>query len=123
MSKKKILIIDDEDPFRYVLKFNLEQKGYQAIEARSGEAGLELALREVPDLILLDGKMPEMSGPETFKQLRSKEETKKIPVIFISGRSQQDHELDSILHEADGYIEKPCKLDELDAKMVRIIGS
>ena len=88
MLKKKILIIDDEDPFRYVLKFNLEQRGYEALEAANGEAGLKLSASERPDLILLDGKLPGISGAEVFRKLRSDEATKNIPVIIIFFRKR-----------------------------------
>jgi CheY-like chemotaxis protein len=85
MDRKKILLIDDEDDFRFFVKGNLENtEEFQVFEAASGKEGIEIATGEKPDLILLDISMPEMSGEEVAKRLSKIPETTKIPILFFT---------------------------------------
>ena len=122
VEQKKVLIIDDQDEFRYVLKYQLESKGLCVLEADDGEKGIDIARKELPQLILLDGKMPGMGGAEVFQTLKSDPATEKIPVIIISGKSREDKEWQDLKEMAAGVIEKPCRLEELNEKISQIIG-
>jgi CheY-like chemotaxis protein len=89
MSHKRILIIDDEDDIREVATLALETCGdFEVITADCGQAGLVSAHQLRPDLILLDVMMPEMDGPTTFQRLRESENTRSIPVVFLTAKVQ-----------------------------------
>jgi two-component system alkaline phosphatase synthesis response regulator PhoP len=84
----KILIVDDEDHIRRILKFQLERHAYRVIEAENGEIALELVRREAPDLILLDLMMPKMDGFETCSRIRRNFQTAQIPIIMLTAKSE-----------------------------------
>jgi DNA-binding response OmpR family regulator len=112
MSKKKILVVDDEKETVDLLKKYLESQAYDVISAYDGKQALE-KIKEKPDLIILDIIMPDMNGFEVLHDLRSKVETRYIPVVIFSARSESD----SILKAEDlgttDYVIKPFKLEEL----------
>ncbi|MDB2407642.1 response regulator, partial [Jannaschia sp.] len=81
-----VLVVEDEAPQREVLVYNLEAEGYLVQQATSGDAALEMAREDEPDLILLDWMLPEVSGIEVCRRLKSAPETRSIPVIMISAR-------------------------------------
>lgn len=83
-EKKKILIIEDQAGFRLIYRGVLESDGYEVLEAASGEKGWELAKTKIPDMILLDLILPDLSGYEVLTKIRDNEETKNIPVIIFS---------------------------------------
>ncbi len=86
MPKKRILIIDDEESFTQLVKWNLEAAGKYEVRAENkGSLGLLAAKQFRPDLILLDLVMPDMGGGEVSYQLKSDEETKNIPIVFLTG--------------------------------------
>ncbi len=122
MSEKVILIIDDQDDLRFILKFDLLKRGYKAIEAKNGEKGIEIAKADKPDIILLDRKMPGLSGLETCKRLKADESTKNIPVLMLSGLSEKEEINDAIKEGAAGCIIKPFKFDDLIKRIIELIG-
>ena len=84
-GKGRILVIDDDEKTREITLLLLKKKGYEAVEAESGESALESMESELPDLILLDVEMPGISGFEVVKRLKSKSPTRTIPVIMVTG--------------------------------------
>ena len=89
MPKKRILIIDDEDDIREVAQLSLETiPGWEVLTARSGREGLEMAVAEQPDAILLDVMMPDVDGPTTFQKLQAKPEISHIPVVLLTAKVQ-----------------------------------
>jgi len=110
----KILVVDDEKPIADILKFNLEKEGYQVICAFDGEAAVELALSELPDLILLDLMLPEKDGMDVCREVRAKLNT---PIIMLTAK---DTELDKVLGlemGADDYVTKPFSTREILARV------
>jgi CheY-like chemotaxis protein len=86
---RRILIIDDEDDIRQVAALSLETiAGWDVVLANSGTRGVEVAMKEQPDAILLDVMMPEMDGPTTFLKLQSTPQTAKIPVLLLTAKVQ-----------------------------------
>jgi CheY-like chemotaxis protein len=86
---RRILIIDDEDDIRQVAALSLETiSGWDVVLARNGAEGIEVAMKEHPDAILLDVMMPEMDGPTTFLKLQSIPQTKTIPVLLLTAKVQ-----------------------------------
>ncbi len=86
---KKILIVDDEPDIVFLLKSRFESNGFNAIGASNGKEGLEKAISEKPDLIVLDLLMPEKDGYETMNELKNNDETKDIPVILFTAASPE----------------------------------
>ncbi len=119
--KKKILVVDDNGVFLRTAKSILESK-YEVILAKSGEKALTMAATENPDLILLDYEMPGWNGKETLENLRSNEETESIPVVFLTGVSDKGHIMDVLKLQPQGYMLKPIDSDELEKKIVEVIG-
>lgn len=111
---KKILVVDDEQAIVDILKFNLEREGYEVIECYDGSAGYEAALKENPDLILLDVMLPEMDGFEVCRKLRNEIST---PIIMITARTEEIDKVLGLELGADDYITKPFGVRELMARV------
>ncbi|HYE84118.1 MAG TPA: response regulator transcription factor [Clostridia bacterium] len=114
---KRILVIEDEANIQELIKYNLEKNGYKVTVADNGVDGLEEALANVPDLILLDLMLPGLDGLEVCKRLRMEKQTKKIPIFMLTAKSE---ELDKVLGlelGADDYITKPFSIKELIARI------
>ena len=103
---KKILIVDDDNVFQKTMSAKLESFNYEVISAEDGEIGLEKAVKEKPDLILLDVKMPNMDGVTLLKKLRSNEAVPKMPVLITSNLSVTDNIADGVALGVRGYIIK-----------------
>lgn len=114
MAEKLILIVDDEKPIVDILKFNLEKEGYKTIEAYDGKTGLELALTENPDLILLDVMLPEMDGFSVCREIRVKSQ---VPIILLTAREEEVDKVLGLELGADDYITKPYSVRELSARI------
>jgi len=119
---KKIMIVDDKPDILLSIKNGLEDCAeYKVIGAESGEKCLELLETEMPDLILLDIMMPEMSGWETYDVIKENELWGKIPIVFLTARS------DKIARDAgdflgEDYIEKPFEIDNVMERIDKILG-
>lgn len=109
MLKKKILVVDDEQDIREIIRFYLEDSGYEVIEASNGKEALELAQKHRPELITLDILMPGMDGFEVIKNLKEKDQTKDIPVIILSV-VPENHRYHHAIAE---YISKPFEKNAL----------
>jgi two-component system alkaline phosphatase synthesis response regulator PhoP len=104
---KRILVADDEQSIRMLCRVNLRASGMEVIEAADGEAALETARRELPDLILLDVMMPGLDGWAVARELGADEATREIPVIFLTARAESaDRRLGRQLGGV-GYVVKP----------------
>lgn len=108
MSRRRILLIDDQDDIREVAGLALETGGeFEVMDASSGRAGIAAAVAHHPDLILLDVMMPELDGPSTFAELRRHAETRDIPVIFLTAKVQAAERRNLAALGAAGIIAKP----------------
>lgn len=111
---QKILVVDDEQPIADILKFNLEKEGYEVVFAHDGDAAVELAESEDPDLILLDIMLPNKDGNEVCREIRK---TKTMPIIMLTAK---DDEIDKVLGlelGADDYVTKPFSNREVVARV------
>jgi CheY-like chemotaxis protein len=120
---KKILVIDDEPQILWVASTRLQAGGYAVSTALSGEQGLKKARKEIPDLVLLDHIMPEMSGDETLERLKKDPATKNIPVIIFTADERRVHMGDCLSRGAADCLFKPFTPDELFSKIQRILGT
>ena len=121
IAKKKVLIVDDEKNFVKLLRFNLEEKGFECFEAYDGKAALDQAQEARPDLILLDLLLPEMTGVEVCAQLKKSFITAHIPVIMITVKSDYSDKILAFEEGVDDFISKPFQLDEFGARINMIL--
>ncbi len=124
MPIKKVLLVDDEDNIRLIAQIGLEDRpNWQILSVASGQEGLDLAVKEKPDLILLDVMMAGMDGRVTLEKLRDNPDTADIPVIFMTAKAQK-HELDSYLALGVlGVITKPFDPMTLSTEIEKMAGS
>ncbi len=121
MEQKRILVVDDERDLCEILLFNLRSAGYLAEAAYSAEEALE-ALHNSCDLLLLDVMMPGMSGFELAKQLKEDEQTRHIPIIFLTAKDTEDDTLRGFSVGADDYVTKPFSVREVMARVKAVLG-
>jgi two-component system KDP operon response regulator KdpE len=114
MSTSKILVVDDEPQIRRVLRSTLTFRGYELVEASTGEEGLELARKTKPDLILLDVNLPGISGIETCRELRR---STAVPIIMLTVRNAERDKVVALDAGADDYVTKPFGIEELLARV------
>ncbi len=112
---KRILIVEDEKNIIDILSFNLSREGYDTMEAMDGKTGLQLALEQDPDLILLDLMLPEMNGFDVCRSLRERGRT--TPVIMLTAREEETDKVMGLELGADDYITKPFSMRELLARV------
>lgn len=117
MAKPSVLVVEDEAPQREILVYNLDAEGYDVIQSDNGDDALHLAREETPDLILLDWMLPEVSGIEVCRRLKLASETRGIPVIIISARSEEVDRVRGLETGADDYVVKPYSVIELMARI------
>ena len=121
MTNKKVLIVDDEEHIRELIKFNLKKEGYDTEVAVNGTEALKL-IREIKfDLILLDLMLPEIDGLEVCKEIRRIEETSDIPVMMITAKGEEFDKVLGLELGADDYITKPFSIRELMARVKALL--
>ncbi|MEK7330018.1 MAG: response regulator [Candidatus Eisenbacteria bacterium] len=113
MSKPRILVAEDERNLRQVLTLQLQNAGYEVIEAEDGQVALETAQRVFPDLVLLDVMMPQMDGHEVCRRLRASYVTRHIPIIMLTARGDEDARITGLEGGANDYVTKPWGRREL----------
>jgi len=119
--KPQILVVEDEPPLVEVLRYNLEKEGYLVDVAEDGAAALERVRRSTPDLIILDWMLPELSGIEVCRQLRTDPDTKEVPVIMLTARGEEADRVKGLASGADDYVVKPFSPAELLARVRAVL--
>jgi len=117
----RILIAEDERDIRDLIAFSLRYGGFEVVEAANGQDAVDLAVEVKPDLILMDVRMPRMTGYEACKKLKSIDGMKHIPVIFLSAKGQEAEIQQGLDAGAEEYILKPFAPDELASKVREVI--
>jgi CheY-like chemotaxis protein len=117
---KKILIIEDHADIRRVLTLTLRHFGYATVEATDGRSGIELTLRERPDLVLLDLSLPDVSGFEMAKTLKKNPRTAEIPLVGLSAYAEQDTALRALAAGMAEYLVKPADSQKLAAVIEKL---
>lgn len=113
----RVLVVEDEPSQVELLRYNLVQQGFKVSCATDGEAGLLAAIEEMPDLILLDWMLPNLSGIELCRQLRRNRDTRDIPIIMLTARSEESDMIRGLDVGADDYVSKPYSVKELMARV------
>ncbi|HEX7713104.1 MAG TPA: response regulator, partial [Bacillota bacterium] len=116
-----IAIIEDEPNIVELVKYNLDREGYRTISAGTGKKGLELVHQELPDLVILDLMLPELDGMSVCKQLRSDPQTKAIPIIILTAKSEEADRVLGLEMGADDYVTKPFSPRELIARIRAVL--
>src|SRR6201987_2978770 len=113
----RILIIEDEEPLTLLLRYNLEAEGYEVDTTARGDEG-DLKLKEsAPDLAVIDWMLPGLSGIELIRRLRTRPETRQLPVIMLTARGEEGERVRGLATGADDYIVKPFSVPELIARI------
>ena len=115
MKTATILVVDDERDVQELVRFNLENEGYEVITASDGAAGLDIALRHRPDLIVLDLMMPGMDGLEVCRRLRADERGRRVPLVMLTAKVTEADRVVGLELGADDYVTKPFSPRELVA--------
>jgi DNA-binding response OmpR family regulator len=120
-ARATILVVDDTANIRQILVHLLEKEGYQTVQAKDGEEALSLVRMQKFDLVLLDIMMPKMTGYMVCEALRSRSDTRRLPVVMVTARGSKDAVLEAIRAGADDYVVKPFTSDVLLAKIRKVL--
>jgi len=117
MSQPHVMIVEDEPSQREVLSYNLVAEGYRVTSAENGEEALMMIAEDRPDVIVLDWMLPSVSGIEVCRQLKIRPETREVPIIMLSARSEEVDRVRGLETGADDYVVKPYAISELMARV------
>ena len=117
----KILIAEDERDIRDLIAFTLRFAGYEVLAASNGEEAVEVATNVNPDLILMDVRMPRMTGYEACKVMKSNPDLKDIPVVFLTARGQESEIQQGLDAGAEEYLLKPFAPDQLTSRVKAVL--
>ena len=112
-----IMVIEDEEALSMLLSYNLEKEGYQVATVANGLNAVSEVERLLPSVIILDWMLPEISGVEICKLIRSKPDIKNIPIIMLTAKSQEEDKIKGLSAGADDYVTKPFSVPELMARV------
>ena len=112
-----VLVVDDEPDLRELVEYNLAQSGHSVLTAGDGLSAITIAETKHPDVIVLDVMMPGLNGVEVAKRLRGQSETSSIPIIMLTAKAEEAHELEGLSAGADDYITKPFSMQILNARI------
>jgi len=118
---KRILVIDDEEDLVELLDRRLQSAGYEMLQALDGEEGLEVAIEQVPDLIILDISMPKMDGYQVCERIKSNKKLKDVPIIMLTALGAPVDKIVGKALGADAYLTKPFDNKELLNKIEELI--
>ena len=121
MAGETILLIEDEKNIVELIKYNLEREGFRVLTAMKGNAGLDMALKEKPDLVLLDLMLPELGGLDICKTLKHNDKTRNIPVIILTAKGTETDKVVGLELGADDYVTKPFSPRELVARIKAVL--
>ena len=117
----KIVIAEDEPDIRELIAFTLRFAGHEVITGTNGEEGYLLAKKELPDLVMLDVRMPKMTGYEACKNIKAEPTTTHIPVVFLSAKGQESEIEQGLAAGAEEYLLKPFAPDQLTERIKAVL--
>jgi two-component system phosphate regulon response regulator PhoB len=121
MARGRILVIDDELDLIELVRYNLEKEGFTVQSAQDGESGLARAIRELPDLIVVDLMLPGVDGLDVCRSLRFDKRTARIPIIMLTAKSEESDRILGLELGADDYVTKPFSPRELVARIKAVL--
>ncbi len=120
MLQKRVLLVEDSSTVRKIISYYLIRLGINVIEANDGLEAIEKIYSEKPDLVLLDIKIPKLSGYAVCQQIKSDPQIQHIPVIFCTSKNYENDYYEAIKYGADGYLSKPFQNSEILAMMTEL---
>src|SRR5690348_1858574 len=121
MNKASVLVIDDEKDLLELVRYNLEKEHIHVFTAGDGAAGLDIAIKELPDLVILDLMMPGMTGLEVCRRLRGETKTARMPIIMLTAKAAEADRVVGLEMGADDYVVKPFSPRELVARVRAVL--
>jgi len=116
-----LLIVEDEEPLQILLTYNFQAEGFRVRSTMRGDEVEDLLRDELPDLIILDWMLPELSGIEVCRRLRARDDTRDIPIIMLTARGEESERVRGLSTGADDYVVKPFSVPELIARVKSIL--
>jgi two-component system, OmpR family, phosphate regulon response regulator PhoB len=120
-SSANVLLVEDEDAIGDLVEYNLGREGYTVRRARDGEEALVLAEESTPDVVLLDWMLPKVAGIEVCRRLRGRIETRNVPILILTARSDETDRIRGLDTGADDYLTKPFSMTELSARIRAVL--
>jgi two-component system alkaline phosphatase synthesis response regulator PhoP len=121
MAADTILVVEDELDILELISYHMESEGYRIIQTTSGEHGLKMAQKEHPDLILLDLMLPGIDGLEVCRRLKREENTREIPIMMLTAKTQELDQITGLESGADDYLTKPFSPNILAARVKAVL--
>jgi two-component system phosphate regulon response regulator PhoB len=121
MAQENILVVEDEDDIRELLRYNLAKEGYRVSAAASGEEALQAVRDSLPDLVLLDLMLPEMNGLEVCRAFKQDLRTRKLPIVMLTAKGEEADIVVGLELGADDYVTKPFSLRVLLARLRAVL--
>jgi two-component system phosphate regulon response regulator PhoB len=116
-----IVVIEDEEDIRELIRYNLDKEGFRVLAANSGEEGLELVMNSMPDLIVLDLMLPGIDGLQVCRQLKAEPKTKNIPIMMVTARGEEPDVVSGLELGAEDYVSKPFSPKVLVARVKTVL--
>ncbi|HEX8890850.1 MAG TPA: response regulator [Pyrinomonadaceae bacterium] len=120
-SPPTILVVEDFEDNRFMMRRLLEMSGYRVVEAVNGEEAVTLACSELPELILMDLSLPQLDGLAATRRIRQHPELKDVPIVAVSAHDTADFHADALAAGCNDYVTKPIDFDELEALLNRLL--
>ncbi len=117
----KVLVVDDDNDICELIAFKLAAMGYEVLVEHDGATGLETARNSIPDLVILDWMMPNMTGPQVCSQLRSHPDLAQVPIILLTAKAQENDVKKGFASGSDDYIVKPFSPRELATRVETLL--
>ncbi len=116
-----IMVVEDFEDNRFMMRRLLEMSGYRVVEAENGQQAVELARRELPDLILMDLSLPVLDGLVATRRIREHAELRTVPIVAVSAHDTADFHADALAAGCNEYVTKPIDFDQLDDLLGRLL--
>ena len=117
-----VLVVEDFEDNRFMMRRLLEMSGYRVIEAVNGQEAVETARRERPDLILMDLSLPLLDGLAATRRIREQDGLGKVPIVAVSAHDTADFHADALAAGCNEYVTKPIDFDQLESLLSRLVG-
>ncbi|HEY0077102.1 MAG TPA: response regulator [Pyrinomonadaceae bacterium] len=115
-----VMVVEDFEDNRFMMRRLLEMSGYRVVEAINGQEAVEKARRELPDLILMDLSLPLLDGLAATRRIREQEQLKKVPIVAVSAHDTADFHAEALAAGCNEYVTKPIDFDQLESLLSRL---
>jgi two-component system cell cycle response regulator DivK len=120
-ATRTVLVVEDFEDNRFMMRRLLEMSGYRVLEAINGEEAVRIALRERPGLILMDLSLPMLDGLAATRRIRQQQELRHVPIVAVSAHDTADFHADALAAGCNDYVTKPIDFDQLEALLGRLL--